>query len=335
MRARILHGFGLGMAVWVVLASSAGGLERTADERVVFHIQSDQIDESSSLVVSTKHPHLVYTTNDSGDTPTVYVLDSRSGALVGTTTLEGVEAVDVEALASGDDGSLVVADIGDNDAVRDAIDAYRIPQPGRGTASVRPLGVTLTYQGGPRDAEGVLYDADSGRVFVVSKEYAEAHVYRSPPDVFDRPHASVVPVADAPDLATDATFLPGGEVVAIRTYFAVDFYRFPGWEHLATKVLPLQKQGESITAPPGGDELWIGSEGVNSAVLAIPISTSDLEPPTPPTTTAPSQPEPSGDDEHREQLLNRAVVVGGAAGVLFVLVLVVGIVRYVRHHPDH
>jgi hypothetical protein len=341
MNACIRHGLRLGVAVWVVMAWSwtgaswSGGVVHTADERVVFHIQSDQIDESSSLVVSTVHPHLVYTTNDSGDAPNVYVLDSRTGALVGTTTLEGVEPVDVEALAAGDDGSLVIADIGDNDAVRDAVDVYRIPQPGRGTASVQPAGASLTYQGGPRDAEGVLYDAQSGRVFVVSKEYAEAHVYRSPRDLFDRQHAVMTPVADAPDLATDATFLPGGELVAIRTYFAVDYYRLPGWERVATEVLPLQKQGEAIAAPPGGRELWIGSEGVNSAVLAIPVPTSELEPSAPPTTTTASPPVRSADDEHREKLLNRAVVVGGAAGVLFVLVLIVGVVRYIRHRPDH
>jgi hypothetical protein len=333
MRRHVWRGLVVGPVAVLIALSAWPGAAATTDEHVVFRIQPAEIDESSSLVVSTTHPHLAYTTNDSGDSATVYVLDSRTGALVGSTDLTGVDAIDVEGLAGGSDGSLVMADIGDNDGVRPEVSAYRFQQPGRSASSVVPDAVTLTYDGGPRDAEGVLYDAGSGRIYVVSKEYAEAHVYRSPRHVFDRNHAVLRPVAHAPDLATDATFVPDGGVVAIRTYLAVDFYRFRGWTPLATMPLPLQRQGESIAAPAGGKELWIGSEGVHSAVLAVSIP--DLERSSPPTTSAAPQPAASEGDEHRELLKNRAVVIGGSATALLAVVVVIGIVRYIRHHPDH
>jgi hypothetical protein len=322
------------VAVAVALLASPVSAAR-ADDRVVFRIGSSEIDESSSLVVSTTHPHLVYTSNDSGDAAIVYVLDSRTGDLVGTTSLVGVDPLDVEALAGGDDGSLVMADIGDNDSDRSSVTVYRFPQPGPGTSSVEADAVTLSYDGGPRDAEGVLYDAASGRVFVVSKEYVDGHVYGSPPHVFDRDHAELQPVARAPDIATDATFLPAGDVVAIRTYLAVVFYRYPGWSELATMRVPIQPQGESVAAPPGGRELWIGSEGVGATVLAVDVP--DLTPPATPT-ISPSTPPPAASDpgdEEREVLKGRAVIVGVIAVGLLAVVVAVIVIRYIRHHPDH
>ncbi len=217
--------------------------------------------------MSTVHPGLVYTANDSGGSATVYVLDESDGRLVGQTSLTGVAAVDIEAMAIGDDGTLVVGDIGDNHAVRGHVDIYRLAQPGPGNESVTPRAVSLTYAGGPRDAESLLYDAQSGRVFVVSKLLGGAKVYRSPPHVFDRTHARLLPRASAPAIATDATFVDGHRYALIRSYFSAVVYRFPSWRKVDSFDLPLQKQGESVAALPGGRAVLIGSEGVRSKVL--------------------------------------------------------------------
>lgn len=241
--------------------------------RVVFTIESAQITESSSLVISTRHPDLAYTSNDSGDSATVYVLDKRSGALIGQTSLAGVEANDIEALAAGADGSLVVADIGNNHGDRAQVMIYRIDQPRRGSHSVIPESVSVTYADGQHDAESILYDAEAGRVFVASKDFEGARIFRSPPDVFASPEAELRPIADveAPGLATDATFVPGRELVVIRTYFAAVVYRYPSWQQLDSIELPVQRQGESVAAPPDGTTLWVGSEGRNSQVLAVDL----------------------------------------------------------------
>jgi len=236
---------------------------------VVFRIMSPQIVESSSLAVSTVDPRLVYTTNDSGDDGTVYALDARTGTVVGRTTLAGFDLLDVEAIAAVSDGSLIVADIGDNDADHSTADLYRIDQPGRGDSAVTPDRVELTYVGGPRDAESVLYDARTGRAFVVSKLIAGARVYATPPNVFDLERAQLRPVAGAPALATDATFLPRGDFAVVRTYTEATVYAYPSWEEVTTFDLPSQPQGESITAPPTGSQVWIGSEGTHSRVLAV------------------------------------------------------------------
>ncbi len=243
----------------------------TGREHVVFTIRAPEIVESSSLAISTVDPRLTYTTNDSGDAGTVYVLDSKTGALVGRTTLAGAAPLDVEAISVGTDGSLVVADIGDNNADHSTADLYRIDQPGRGDHAVTPDRVDLTYPGGPRDAESVVYDASTGRAYIASKVFGSAHVYVTPPHVFRFDQARLRVVGKAPPLATDATLLPDGDHAVIRTYFDASVYTFPAWKEIAIFNLPPQQQGESIAAPASGDVVWVGSEGVRSRVTAVPL----------------------------------------------------------------
>jgi hypothetical protein len=314
-------------------AAASGG---TVTRHVAFSISSPLITESSSLVVSTVHPGLLYTANDSGDSATVYVLDSSDGSLVGRTSLSGVAAVDVEAMAIGTDGTLVVGDIGDNTGVRSHVALYRIPQPGRGDASVAPDGVTLTYAGGPRDAESLLYDVGSGRVFVASKLLGGAKVYRSPPDVFSRRHPLLQPVANAPALATDATFVDGHRYAMIRSYFSAVMYRFPAWHRMDSFDLPLQPQGESVAAVPGTRTVLLGSEGADSKVLRFRLpdlvrsrqggsATASA-----PGTVVVTRPETAATSRHRDRLRSIAQAAIGAAAVGVVLVLLVGLVQHRR-----
>lgn len=306
----------------------------------VFTITSDEVTESSSLAVSTVHPGLVYTTNDSGDSATVYVLDATDGSLVGRTSLAGVDAIDVEAISAGSDGSLVVADIGDNDRARDSVRIYRLDQPGAGDQTVSVDAVTLAYPDGPRDAEAVVYDAGPGRVCVVSKEIGAA-IYRSPPDVFGRGRAVLSPVASAPPVATDATFLPGDRLAVIRTYVGATIYRYPSWTPVRGFRLPHQEQGESVAAAPGGHEVWVGGEGVRSTVLAVrlpPIPKSEQPSPTPtPGSDKTSGPTPGGDkgglwlrDDNPDQVIGVSEAVWLGAGVGLV-VAILGLVLARRH----
>jgi hypothetical protein len=331
-----------GLLAGVSGAAYAGDSSRP---EVVFRIMSPQIAESSSLAVSTVDPGLVYTTNDSGDAGTVYSLDARTGAVVGRTTLAGTDLLDVEAISAVSDGSLIVADIGDNDADHSTADLYRIDQPGRGDHAVTPERVDLTYVGGPRDAESVVFDAKTGRAYVVSKLLVGARVYETPPNVFDLERARLRPLADAPTFATDATLLPGGQYVVVRTYTDATVYEFPSWREVTTFDLPAQPQGESITAPPTGDVVWVGSEGTHSRVLAVPLptlpaggspsasggtaSSGDGSSESDGTSTAPDA---AGSDDQSTQDLARTVFVVSASLLLVVLgcLIVLAVIRHRR-----
>lgn len=314
-----------------------------ADEdepRRVFTIESDDITESSSLVISTTRPDLVYTTNDSGDDAVVYVLDAEDGEVVGRTTLAGVGAVDIESLAGGSDGSLVVADIGDNDAKRDSVTLYRISQPASGEHSVSAEEVELTYVDGPRDAESVLYDPDSGRAFVVSKALVGAQVYETEPDVFAQPTGQLRPVAAAPPIATDATFLPGLSAVVIRSYARAAVYAYPSWTQVASLDLPRQRQGESVAAPQEGNSIWIGSEGEDSAVLEValpripPVETPGSETATSPPVQPPAADPDDGDPSEGAARFPVAATVAVAVAAVAAGVAVVALtLSWRRRHP--
>ncbi len=306
----------------------------------VFTIDSGDITESSSLVVSTAHPGLVYTTNDSGDGAIVYVLDAGNGDVVGRTALSGVDAVDIEALAGGSDGSLVVADIGDNQSERDTVSIYRIQQPTRGEREVEAHEVKLIYRDGPRDAESVLYDAESGRILVIDKRFEGAQVYQTAPDAFERSTAHLRPVAEAPPLATDAAFLRDGDFAVIRNYFSAAVYTYPKWEKVASVELPAQDQGESVAVPLKGDSIWIGSEGGSSQVLEVtlppltPEETADpASPPTPTPSsevTDPATPETTSAADPELESLARIVLLASIGALL----LVAAVAVFSRRRPS-
>lgn len=287
-----------GTVLWCLVVSSgapaspyttAGGqpappAPAAASPHIVFRIDVSEITESSSLVVSSAVAGLEYTANDSSDGPYVYALDD-AGNLVGTTTLRGVAPVDVEAMSGGSDGSLVVGDVGDNDADRRSIAVYKLSQPTIGDRTVTADKVTLTYADGPRDAESLLYDVESGAVLVVSKE-PFAHVYSTPPDVFSHPTATLRRIATAPSGATDAAWLPANGAAVVRTYGRAYVYRYPSWRLMTSFPLPVQQQGESISNVPGRPRVvWAGTEGVRSpvwevALPALPLVPYSDDPPT-------------------------------------------------------
>lgn len=272
-------------AMVAAVATASAAATTPAGPHIVFHIDARQITESSSLVVSTAHAGLVYTANDSGDGPYIYVLDD-AGHLVGTTTLSGVDAVDVEAMADGSDGSLVLGDIGDNDADRSSVQIYKIPQPTRGDHTVKPDTVTLKYADGARNAESLLYDAGTDTAFVLSKELL-GHVYSTPAHVFARSTATLERGLSVSSYATDASWLPAHDAVVVRGYTNARVYRYPSWKLITLFSLPAQKQGESIANLPGRrGVVWVGSEGANSPVWEVPL------PALPPSSTSSAGPVP-------------------------------------------
>ena len=192
---------GLVVAAPFLLGAAAGGDE---EAETAFRFDDPDIVESSGLAVVGP---LVVTTNDSGDSGRVFTVDPASGQTVGVTSWPG-EPVDVEALAPAGDGHVWVADIGDNRHVRDSVEVLRVPV-GRGDRDAEPASYELVYPDGAHDAEALLAHPVTGRLFVVTKGVFAATVYAAPARLRpDRPNR-LAPVAQAPGLVTDASFLPG------------------------------------------------------------------------------------------------------------------------------
>src|SRR5690606_16845520 len=132
--------------------------------RALGALDNEAINEASGLVASKVHPFLLYTHNDSGGEPAVYMIDTL-GRYKGKIILDDIRNEDWEdiAIGPGKDRSLsyiYVGDIGDNNAKRDKILVYRFPEPlqVQEQITVTPERITLMYPDGPRDGETLLVD---------------------------------------------------------------------------------------------------------------------------------------------------------------------------------
>lgn len=248
-------------------------------------VRDPAITEASGLALSPTHSGVIWTLNDSGNAPVLYAVDRR-GATAGTVRLSGVPNQDWEAVAAWRDSAghalLAVADIGDNGARRDEIEIDLLREPARlGQLRTPPLRrIRLRYPDGAADAETLLVDPRSQRMFVVTKGLLRARILAVPAAVYPGTAsgvATLVPVgAIGLQLATDGTVLPSGSVL-VRSYGALMLLAplldpgsaTPTVRPLGTANLPIQNQGEGVTA--SATVVYLGSEGAAAPILRMPL----------------------------------------------------------------
>jgi hypothetical protein len=324
------------------LAACAAGLVLVApwgtavagDQAVVaFTIRDPRVTESSGLAASRLHPGVVYTHNDSGDAARVFAV-GPDGRVLATLRLAGVRARDWEAIAAGRDErgrpALFVGDVGDNRGSWPSVAVYRIAEPATlRDATVPARRYRLRYPDGPRNAEALLVDPRSDRLFVASKEPVGGGLYEAPATLRSDRVNLLHRVAAVPPLVTDGAFAPDGRTYVLRGYLDAYVYAASG-RRIDSFSLPAQDQGESLTCTLDGREVLVGSEGVDSPVWRVRLPAAA----TPPDGTAsrPGGPAPPGGGGSAGTV---AALRGWRAGALLlallpvVAVLVVGLAR--RH----
>jgi hypothetical protein len=241
---------------------------------VALRLQDPRIEESSGLALGRRHPEVLWTHNDSGHAAELFAVGG-DGRVRATLRLAGVEARDWEALAAGRDDrgrpALFVGDIGDNQDLWPEVTVYRVAEPALLRDAVVPVArYRLRYADGPRNAEALLVDPRSNRLYVVSKETAGGGLYRAPARLRGDRVNLLRRVADAPPVVTDGAFLPDGRGFVLRDYQAAYLYAAPG-RLVASFPLPLQPQGESIAVSADGRSVLAGSEGFDSEVWRVPL----------------------------------------------------------------
>ncbi|MGI8521875.1 MAG: PQQ-binding-like beta-propeller repeat protein [Nocardioides sp.] len=231
----------------------------------VFRFQDPAIVESSALVVQ---DGLFITTNDSGDRGRVFAVDPATGRTVGVTEW-AEEPTDVEALAPGGHGTVWVGDLGDNTHGRDSVCIARVPV-GRGDRTVHPPCYPLTYPDGARDAETLLRNPATGRLYVVDKNVFRGTLYAVPRRLSAHHANRLRAVGSVLSLATDGSFFPDGRHLVLRDYVGAIVYRFPSLQAVARLALPAQQQGEGIAVAADG-RVYVSSEGQDQPVLRAPL----------------------------------------------------------------
>ncbi|WP_433385445.1 hypothetical protein [Micromonospora sp. KLBMP9576] len=258
---------------------------------------------------------------------------------------------DTEDLAVGDDGTVWVADIGDNGRSRETIGVWKLP-PG----ADRPVLYRMAYPDGPHDAEALLVTGD-GRPVVVTKYSATLYVpgavlragatvplervgqVRLPASTTSNPFGALGATA-----VTGAATAPDGRRVVLRTY--ADAYEFDvaDGEVVAAltggtprvTALPDEPQGESVTYDRDGRSLLTVSETTSQPPGTTPRVLRYFPAGTVASTAPPATPTPpAGADGSRAARLRdlaAPVAVAGALGLVLVAValLALGRARRVR-----
>ncbi len=223
--------------------------------------------------------------NDGGDAVTVYVLDASCG-VAGERTAP-VDPYDPEDLALAADGTVWLADAGDNRLSRDTVAVIALRTDG--SAQV----YRLSYPDGPHDAEALLLAPDGTPYLVTKDVLGTSGVYR-PAAVLD--DAGTVPMIRVAQLSLQLTGTPGGPVgragqlmitggavspdgaaIALRTYTDAYVWSLSGSDvpsALAADpvrvALPDSPQGEAISFAADGRSLLVSGEGLPATVTLVP-----------------------------------------------------------------
>ncbi|MDX1566605.1 MAG: hypothetical protein R3223_02320 [Longimicrobiales bacterium] len=219
-----------------------------------------------------------WTHNDSGSEPVLYRVSS-DGSIADSVrvVLSGGSARDLEALerASCVEGlCLYLADVGDNEERRDDAALYRFPEPDPGVGSATAMALPIRFPDGPTDVEA-LFVLPGDRIFLVSKGRSRpVTVYRYPLPLrpgkrvtLERVQALTRESPFLPRYVTGASAMPGGLLVAVRTYESLHFYRVeedrlvpvPGGKVILRTLR--EAQGEAVASLPDGRLLLTSEAG--------------------------------------------------------------------------
>lgn len=238
--------------------------------------------EVSGAAPSPSGRDVTWVINDSGDQPRVYGIGpDRSVQLVSVT---GATAVDWEDLGGGtgpdDRPVLWLGDIGDNDATRESVTLYRVPEPEPGATSVAAVAVEVRYPDGPHNAEAMLVDPD-GPLLIATKDPGRSRLFEVDPpgeggSVTAIEVGSFVTSGRDSTVVTAASVAPDRRAVAIRTYGSVWLYEVRGDEPLAESLArpgcstPAggEVQGEAVGVRGDGTYVTIG-EGKNPRLTVV------------------------------------------------------------------
>lgn len=315
--ARIL-GLGLALALAAAPAEAAGGY---GPARLVCGFTDPEINESSGIASTSWDDGVVWTHNDSGDSPRFFAVSRDACATVGVyRVIGGVTALDWEDMARSG-RTLHFADIGDNGSSRASITVYDVPEPDPGTPSgtVSPSATrVLTYPDGPHNAESLFIDPTTGRLVIVTKTpFGPSAAYRVP-QAGNGVMEKVAEVTFAgPTTGGDAS----ADRIVIRTYdSAYEWDVRPGDTLTAvlarpptTFALPATPQGEAIAYTRDGAGLWISSE---TRAGPVHLLTRPAEPIVPEAPVAPEEPGPTTGRD-----VPLPVIVGLAAAAVTVAVV--------------
>ena len=240
-------------------------------------LTNKKLKESSGLAASKQNPGLLWTHNDSGNEPEIYLVDKNLNIKL-TVSLVGIENRDWEdiTVGPGPDSAksyVYVGDIGDNDAVYSYKYIYRFPEPVADSATNISIAdfetIVFKLEDGAKDTESLFVDTRSQNLYVISKRETPVWLYE-----LKSPRANGDTLTAAKQLSlpftqiVSADFLPETGDVVIKNYEHIYFWRNQNDKPVTTLLknppneIPYEQepQGEAIAWATDGSGFYTLSE---------------------------------------------------------------------------
>jgi len=245
---------------------------------VTGQLANPSIDEASGIVASPRGTGAYWINNDSGDSARLFAID-QTGADLGVWNINSASAYDWEDIAALPPSTLIAADIGDNDSIRNDVTLYLIDEPenASGGGSLDATAHVLVYPDGAHNAETLIADPLTGAVYIVTKHSSneESIVFLADLEADTLTEVARIDVG----VTTGGDVRADGQWIAISTY--IDAW---GWArnpdeplHTAFERWPCElprageAQGEAIAWTPE-DGLLTVSEGAGEDMHLSPAN---------------------------------------------------------------
>lgn len=242
------------------------------------------LDELSGLAASHRHAGLLWGLEDGGNPAELVALDA-AGRRRAALQVSGVDNVDWEDLARFDwngQPHLLIADVGDNDAVRPEVRLLAVAEPRTLTdATVTPVwDRRLVWSDGPRDCESVAVDAARGEILLVTKRTLPPRLYVAPlpsaPSGRTGSAGSTTGAAQGAPLRAEFVATLAGVPVTPEADIRADFRA--AWQHQTTgaalspdgRRLAVLTYTEVLLYERRGDETWGAAVSRPARLLPLP-----------------------------------------------------------------
>ena len=267
---------------WVAMLLGVGALflstpASAEQSEVVCRFTDSRLTEISGMTASILHPHTLWLHNDTSGGPYIYAVDDRTCRTRARVRIKGAKARDFEAISTGRDpkGRPVIwlGDIGDNRDSWPYVEVLRIREPALLTSgAVSAKTFRFTYADRPHNAETILADPASSRIWVVTKQLAHGSLYELPVPVKSNTVNQARKIRVEDGLLTDGAISPDGTRYVLRDYGdAVLYSGLPPERELTRIPLPYQFQGEAMSWAADGLSLLIAGERDNRLLrVALP-----------------------------------------------------------------
>ncbi len=246
---------------------------------VIASLHYDDLSEASGIAASRKNMGMLWAHNDSGNDPSLFLLDMNGEIKTTYKFKENIMNRDWEDMAIGpgnlgDENMIYIADIGDNFSMRDQITVYRFLEPQFSNQQEVEIEntevINLRYPDRAHDAETIFIDPIEKAIVIITKRETNVLVFSAPiilgsDKVYTLDSVCTLPFSNV----TAGDITSNGSELLLKTYTDVYYFKREPADELLIEMLQHdpsaldyqpEPQGESIAWDATGSGFYTLSE---------------------------------------------------------------------------